>query len=87
MSKPILKNFQRHKLDSGSPESQIALLTQRISSLTMHLKINKKDFSARKGLLQLLTRRKKLLQYLLKVNKNTYYSLIFKLNIRPLKES
>lgn len=85
MQTSILKNFQRHNLDTGSPESQIALLTQRISLLADHLKRNKKDYASRRGLLKLLRKRRNLLLYLFQTNKTTYYSILFKLNIRPLK--
>lgn len=85
MKDSIIKKFQRHRLDCGSTEVQIAILTQRVNQLTNHLKSNKKDFSSRRGLLKVLGQRKRLLIYLFNKNKNTYYSIIYKLNIRPLK--
>lgn len=85
MKNSIITKFQRHNLDCGSTEVQIALLTQRVNQLTNHLKVNKKDFASRRGLLKVLGQRKRLLIYLFNKNKNIYYSIIYKLNIRPLK--
>lgn len=78
----IVAKFARKSGDTGSPEVQVALLTTRISELTEHLKINKKDFSSRLGLLKLVGRRKRLLQYLKSKNYDTYVKLINELNIR-----
>lgn len=68
--------------DTGSPESQIALLTYRISEVSRHLKENKKDFSAQRGLLRLVGRRKRLLRYLKNTNIDRYRKIIQELNIR-----
>ena len=68
--------------DTGSPESQIALFTHRINSLTEHLKGHKKDFSTQQGLLNLVGQRKKLLGYLQKTNIARYRSIIAELELR-----
>ena len=78
----IIAKFARKAGDTGSTEVQIALLSKRISELTEHLKINKKDFSSRLGLLKLVGRRKRLLKYL-KANKyETYTKVVSELGIR-----
>jgi len=68
--------------DTGSPESQIALFTYRINSLTEHLKGHKKDYSTQRGLLNLVGHRKKLLSYLQKTNIARYRSIIAELDLR-----
>ncbi|WP_057040875.1 30S ribosomal protein S15 [Campylobacter fetus] len=78
----IVAKFARKSGDTGSPEVQVALLTTRISELTGHLKINKKDFSSRLGLLKLVSRRKRLLKYLKAKNYESYTKLIAELGIR-----
>ncbi|AGZ81936.1 30S ribosomal protein S15 [Campylobacter fetus] len=78
----IVAKFARKSGDTGSPEVQVALLTKRISELTEHLKINKKDFSSRLGLLKLVGRRKRLLKYLKAKNYESYTKLIAELGIR-----
>lgn len=78
----LIKEFQREKEDTGSPEVQIAILTERISALTGHMNAHKKDFHSRYGLLKLVSRRRKLLDYLNKRNPESYQELIKKLNIR-----
>ncbi|ABK82176.1 30S ribosomal protein S15 [Campylobacter fetus] len=78
----IVAKFARKSGDTGSPEVQVALLTTRISELTGHLKINKKDFSSRLGLLKLVGRRKRLLKYLKAKNYESYTKLIAELGIR-----
>lgn len=78
----IIKDLQTGKEDTGSPEVQVGILTARISELTEHLKVNKKDFAARRGLLQMVGRRKRLLRYIAKEDSNTYLELIKKLGIR-----
>ncbi|MDZ4714126.1 MAG: 30S ribosomal protein S15 [Cytophagales bacterium] len=72
----------KSKTDTGSPESQIALFTHRINSLTEHLKVNKKDFSTQQGLLNLVGQRKKLLGYLQKTDINRYRSILAELDLR-----
>ena len=78
----VIKNFQRGTTDTGSPEVQIAVLTERISSLTEHMKVHKKDFHSRFGLLKLVSRRRKLLRYLKKHNEQKYTELIGSLKLR-----
>lgn len=72
----------KSKTDTGSPESQIAIFTHRINSLTDHLKGNKKDFSTQQGLLNLVGQRKKLLSYLQKTNITRYRSILADLDLR-----
>ena len=74
--------FNKTATDTGSPESQIALFTHRISHLTEHLKINKKDFSTRLALLKLVGKRRRLLNYLFKNDIARYRAIIAELGIR-----
>ncbi|TXE89426.1 30S ribosomal protein S15 [Campylobacter volucris] len=78
----IVAKFARKSGDTGSPEVQIALLSARISDLTEHLKIYKKDFSSRLGLLKLVGQRKRLLSYLKRKDYSAYTKLISELNLR-----
>ena len=78
----IINAYGRKENDTGSPEVQIALLTERINHLTEHLKSNKQDDHSRRGLLQLVGRRRALLDYLKDTNLEGYRELINKLNIR-----
>ncbi len=78
----IIKQYGRGDGDTGSPEVQVALLTERIKYLTEHLKINKKDHSSRLGLLKLVGQRKRLLRYLKRKNYESYTKLISSLGIR-----
>ena len=78
----IIKDLQTSKTDTGSPEVQIGILTSRINEITEHLKVNKKDFMARRGLLQMVGQRKRLLRYLAKKDSNKYLELSEKLKIR-----
>lgn len=78
----IIAEYARTEGDTGSPEVQIALLTERINHLTEHLKANKQDDHSRRGLLQLVGRRRGLLNYLKETNLDGYRELIAKLNIR-----
>ena len=80
--KEVINKYRLHDMDSGSPEVQIALLTERINTLTEHFKIHKKDFASRRGLLKLVGRRRKLLDYLKKTRLEKYRDLIKELNIR-----
>jgi len=72
----------RAKTDTGSPESQIALFSHRINHLTEHLKVNKKDFSTRLGLLKLVGKRRRLLDYLYKRDIERYRAILAELNLR-----
>ncbi len=78
----IVKSFQKHEKDTGSSEVQIALLTQRISYLTEHLKTHVKDFHSRRGLIALANRRRKLLDYLKRTDFAKYQGLLGRLNLR-----
>ncbi len=78
----IIKKYGRKEGDTGSPEVQIALFTQRIKALTEHLKLNRKDHSTRRGLLALVSNRKRLLNYLSKENFELYVKLSAELEIR-----
>lgn len=78
----IIKSHQKSSNDTGSTAVQVALLTKNITELTEHLKIHKKDFQSRRGLLMMVGRRKRLLQYLKDNNIEEYRTLIDKLGIR-----
>ena len=78
----IIKNFKKHDSDTGSPEVQIALLSERINSLTEHFKKHKKDFHSRRGLLMLVNKRRKLLRYLKSADNAKYAELIKRLGLR-----
>lgn len=73
---------QAHKNDVGSSQAQVSVLTTRIKELTEHLKVNKKDKMARRGLIQMVSRRKKLLKYLEAKNFDTYKTTVSKLKLR-----
>ena len=78
----IISKYRIHRSDSGSPEVQVALLSQRISQLTEHFKTHKKDHHSRRGLLSMVARRRKLLNYLKDRNPERYKTLIQSLGIR-----
>jgi len=78
----IIEKFKLHEKDSGSPEVQIALLTERINNLTEHLKGNKKDHSSRRGLLMMVGKRRRLLNYLTQTDANRYDKIIKELGLR-----
>ncbi|WJY68274.1 30S ribosomal protein S15 [Corynebacterium auris] len=78
----ILKNYGLHETDTGSPEAQVALLTERINGLTEHLKTHKHDHHSRRGLLLLVGRRRGLLKYLRENNVERYRDLIARLGLR-----
>lgn len=78
----IISKYKKHDGDSGSPEVQIALLSQRISHLTEHFKIHKKDHHSRRGLLKMVGQRKRLLNYLKAKDIEGYRALIKELGIR-----
>ena len=78
----IIKKFGKDKNDTGSTEVQIAILTHRISELTEHLKIHKKDKHTRRGLVALVSHRKKLLKYLVRSDSDSYLKLVKELSIR-----
>jgi len=77
-----VQKFGKHETDTGSPEVQIAMLSQRINELTEHLRTHKHDHYSRRGLLKLVGRRRRLLDYLKKTDLDRYRSIIDKLGIR-----
>ena len=80
--KEVIQEFATQKTDTGSPEVQVAVLTERISNLTSHLSDHKKDFHSRRGLLMLVSRRRRLLDYLKRAEESRYTKLIERLGIR-----
>lgn len=78
----IMKAYARTEGDTGSPEVQVAVLTERINELTEHLKVNKKDHHSRRGLLKMVGQRRSLLAYLKKKDIERYRSLIERLGLR-----
>lgn len=80
--KEIVDSFKLHPSDTGSPEVQIALLSERINYLTEHFKVHKKDHHSRRGLLKLVGQRRQLLNYLKKKNVDRYNVIIEKLGLR-----
>ncbi len=78
----IVKEYATHEGDTGSPEVQIALLTNRINNLTEHMKNHKHDYHSNRGLLLMIGKRRRLLDYLTKVDINRYRSLIKRLGLR-----
>ena len=80
--KEVIEHFKLHQTDTGSPEVQVALLSQRIDHLTEHFKIHVKDHHSRRGLLKLVGQRRRLLDYLRKNDHERYRSLIQRLGIR-----
>lgn len=78
----IVSKFRTHESDTGSPEVQVALLTNRINHLTEHFRTHKKDFAGRRGLLALVSQRRRLLDYLKVKNEGRYQKLIGELSLR-----
>tara|TARA_B000000609_G_C24052569_1_gene282076 strand:- start:168 stop:437 length:270 start_codon:yes stop_codon:yes gene_type:complete len=78
----LVKEFGGNEKNTGLPEVQVAIITDKIRSITEHLKSNKKDNSGRRGLIMLVSQRRKLLSYIKKEDVSNYKSLIEKLNIR-----
>ena len=78
----VVKQYQRTGKDTGSPEVQIALLTERINSLAEHFEAHVKDFHSRRGLLKLVSQRRKLLDYLRRKDADKYRSIIERLSLR-----
>ncbi|GAK57762.1 30S ribosomal protein S15 [Candidatus Vecturithrix granuli] len=78
----IIEHHRIHEHDTGSPEVQIALLTERINQLTEHFKIHKKDHHSRRGLLKMVGKRRRLLEYLKSKNVERYQKLINELGLR-----
>ncbi len=80
--KTIIEKHRLHESDTGSPEVQIALLSERITYLTEHFKVHKKDFHSRRGLLKLVGQRRRLLDYLKSKSVDRYKTIIGELGIR-----
>ena len=78
----VIEKNRLHETDTGSPEVQIAILSERIAYLTEHLKVHKKDNHSRRGLLKMVGRRRRLLDYLQKVDIERYRKIIADLNLR-----
>ncbi len=78
----VIHDFEIHDGDTGSPEVQIALLTERINGLTDHFKTHRKDYSSRRGLLKMVSARAALLKYVSKKDPKRYQEIISRLNLR-----
>ncbi|MEK6777562.1 MAG: 30S ribosomal protein S15 [bacterium] len=78
----IIDSYKKHDGDTGSPEVQVAIISERINYLTEHFKIHKKDHHSRRGLLKMVGQRRKLLDYLIKKDISRYRQLIERLGIR-----
>ncbi len=78
----IVQEFRQHERDTGSPEVQIALLTERIREVTDHLRTHRKDFHSRRGLIKLVGQRSRLLKYLAREDVDRYRALIARLGLR-----
>ncbi len=79
---PAIETFRLHKSDTGSPQVQVALLTERINQLSAHFQTHKKDFTSRHGLLKMVSRRRRLLEYLKCHDEPVYRSVLDALNLR-----
>ena len=82
MKSQIIEKYKRDEKDTGSPQVQIAILTERINELTEHLKIHKKDNHSRRGLLKMVGKRRNLLNYLAKKDVNRYREIVKQLGLR-----
>ncbi len=78
----IIEKFKTHKTDTGSPQVQIAILTEEIKDLSSHLTAHKKDFSSRRGLLKKVNERRRLLKYLSREDEKTHKDLMEKLKLK-----
>ncbi len=78
----LIEEFAQHKGDTGSPEVQVALLTQKIERLVLHLDENKKDNHSRRGLLKVVAKRRRIIQYLESLDKKRYKKLVEKLGLK-----
>jgi small subunit ribosomal protein S15 len=78
----IIVGYQTHETDTGSADVQIAILTEKINRLSLHLRTNKKDHSSRQGLLRMISQRKRLLAYVMKCNQPRYRELLTRLGLR-----
>ncbi len=82
LKKEIIEKYKTHERDTGSPEVQVALLTEKIKNLTEHFKVHTKDFHSRRGLIKLVSKRRKLLDYLKLKDFGRYQKVITDLGIR-----
>lgn len=80
----VIDKFKTHDSDTGSPQVQIAILTEEVKELTKHLKMHKKDFSSRRGLVKKVTERRRLLRYIKREDPKTYENLLSELKLKPL---
>jgi len=80
--KKIVKSFAKNEKDTGSAQVQVALLSENIRRLTEHLKVNRKDFASKRGLLKMVSRRKNLLKYLQRENEELYRDIVSRLGLR-----
>lgn len=78
----VIGEYRRDDKDTGSPEVQVAVLTERIKELTVHLKAHKHDYASRRGLLKMVSKRNRLLKYLRENKRQSYLELISKLGLR-----
>jgi len=78
----VIGDYRRDEKDTGSPEVQVAILTERITEMTAHLKQHKHDYSSRRGLLKMVSKRNRLLKYLRENNRPAYLELISRLGLR-----
>ena len=79
---PVIEKLRLHETDTGSPQVQVALLTERINQLSAHFQAHKKDFTSRHGLLKMVSRRRRLLEYLKRYDEDAYRKLLDALNLR-----
>ena len=78
----LVQQFATHEGDTGSPEVQVAILSERINNLTEHLKVHRKDFASRRGLLMMVGQRRRLLDYLRRKDEGRYRALVERLGLR-----
>jgi small subunit ribosomal protein S15 len=78
----IIADYQIHETDTGSADVQVAVLTEKINRLSLHLRTNKKDHASRQGLLRMISRRKSLLAYILTEDQDRYRALVSRLGLR-----
>jgi len=78
----VIQDYRRQEVDSGSPEVQVALLTERINGLTQHLRSHRHDFASRRGLVLMVGKRNRLLRYLMRKDRQLYLDLIGRLGLR-----
>ncbi len=78
----VISRYKLHDTDTGSPEVQVALLTEQVNHLTEHLKTHSKDFHSRRGLLKMVGRRRRLLDYLMRTDIDSYRQVIAELGLR-----